>query len=77
MPKKPHRKGISIKKFMEMFPAEDAAREWLESEIWPDGPRRPHCGTDNVQSGISTAPGRTGAATAPTARSSASSRERS
>ena len=51
-PGKSHRKGISIKKLMEMFPTEDAAREWLESEIWPDGPYCPKCGSLNVQSGI-------------------------
>ena len=37
---------------MKMFPTEDAAREWLESEIWPQGPYCPHCGSLNVQSGI-------------------------
>ena len=51
-PGKSHRTGISVKQLMKMFPTEDAAREWLESEIWPDGPYCPLCGSLNVQSGI-------------------------
>ena len=48
-PGKHQREGISLKKLMDMFPNEDAARKWLESEIWPDGPHCPHCGSLNVQ----------------------------
>lgn len=48
-PGKSYREGISIKKLMAMFPDGDAARKWLESELWPDGPYCPHCGTFNVQ----------------------------
>ena len=51
-PGRSHRKGLSIKQLMKMFPTEDTAREWLESEIWPDGPYCPHCGSFNVQSSI-------------------------
>ena len=29
----------------DMFPTEDAAREWFESRIWPDGRHCPHCGS--------------------------------
>ena len=29
------------------FHDETAAREWLENELWPDGPICPHCGTVN------------------------------
>jgi transposase-like protein len=29
------------------FHDETAAREWLESELWPDGPVCPHCGVVN------------------------------
>ena len=47
-----HRQGLSVKQVMKMFPAEEAARKWLEAEIWPDGPHCPHCGSFNVQSGI-------------------------
>ncbi|MGO8841582.1 MAG: IS1595 family transposase, partial [Methyloceanibacter sp.] len=30
-----------------IFTDETKAREWLESELWPDGPVCPHCGTFN------------------------------
>ncbi len=51
-PGKSRRKGIGLGKSMELFPTEDAAREWLESEIRPGGPHCPHCGSCNVRSGI-------------------------
>ena len=51
-PGKSCRRGISVKQLMKMFPNEEAARKWLESEIWPDGPYCPHCGSFNVQAGI-------------------------
>ncbi len=51
-PGKAHREGISLTKLMKMFPSDDAAREWFESKIWPDGAHCPHCGSDNVQCGI-------------------------
>ncbi len=51
-PGRSHRKGLSVKQLMKMFPTEEAARKWLEAEIWPQGPYCPHCGSFNVQSGI-------------------------
>ncbi|MYA89551.1 MAG: IS1595 family transposase [Boseongicola sp. SB0662_bin_57] len=51
-PGRSHRKGLSVKQLMKMFPTEEAARKWLEGEIWPQGPYCPHCGSFNVQSGI-------------------------
>ncbi len=51
-PGKAYREGISLTKLMKMFPSDDAAREWFESKIWPDGAHCPHCGSDNVQCGI-------------------------
>ena len=51
-PGKAHREGISLTKLIRMFPDNDTARHWIESIVWPDGPRCPTCGTDNVQSGI-------------------------
>ena len=51
-PGKHQREGISITKLIRMFPDDDAAREWFESRIWPDGPYCPRCGSFNVQSGI-------------------------
>ena len=46
------RKGISLPSLFKMFPDDDAARTWFEKQIWPEGPRCPHCGTENVQCGI-------------------------
>ena len=40
-PGKSHREGLSIIELMDMFPTEEAATEWFESVIWPDGKR--HC----------------------------------
>ena len=51
-PGKSYRKGISLKKLGTMFPDDDRAREWLEKQIWPQGPYCPHCGSFNVQCGI-------------------------
>ena len=49
---KAHREGTSLKRLMTMFPDHDAARAWLEKQIWPQGPFCPHCGSFNVQCGI-------------------------
>lgn len=49
---KSHRRGISLVKIMNMFPDNDSARKWIERIVWPDGPKCPHCGTNNVQSSI-------------------------
>ena len=51
-PGKAHRDGISLKKLIQMFPNDEAARCWLEKKVWPDGPYCPRCGSLNVQSGI-------------------------
>ncbi len=32
-----------------MFPDDATARDWMEAQIWPDGPQCPHCGSRNVQ----------------------------
>ena len=48
-PGKSHREGISLAKIIKMFPDDDKAREWIETQIWPDGPHCPHCGSVNVQ----------------------------
>jgi len=39
------RKGLSIVELMDMFPTEDASRQWFEGIIWPDGRRCPYCGS--------------------------------
>ena len=41
-PGKAHREGLTIVQLMDMFPTEEAATEWFESAVWPDGER--HCG---------------------------------
>ena len=51
-PGKAHRQGISLVKLHRMFPDDDAARAWLETQLWPQGPYCPHCGSFNVQAGI-------------------------
>ena len=47
-PGKSHRKGMTVKELMKMFPTEDAARLWFEKQIWRDGRKCPHCGSDNT-----------------------------
>ena len=44
-PGKAHREGITVIQLMEMFPTEEAATEWFESIIWPDGRHCPKCGS--------------------------------
>ena len=39
---------LSTYDFHEMFPTEEAAVEWFESKIWPDGRRCPKCGSGNI-----------------------------
>ena len=48
MPGRTDREGISLLELAEMFPSEDAAREWFEARIWPDGRRCPRCGGDQT-----------------------------
>ena len=51
-PGKSDRESISLKKLMRMFPDDEAARKWIEAQVWPDGPYCPHCGSTNVQTPI-------------------------
>jgi transposase-like protein len=39
------------------FQDEAKAREWLEAQLWPDGPICGHCGTLSEATGLSTRPG--------------------
>ena len=51
-PGKHYRKGLSLIEIMNLFPTDDEAEMWIEAQIWPNGPRCPHCGSPNVQAGI-------------------------
>ena len=51
-PGKHYREGMTLLEVAEKFGEEAKAREWLEKMRWPDGPRCPHCGSDNVQCNI-------------------------
>ena len=51
-PGKYFRKGLSLVQVFNMFPDEDAAREWFEETYWPNGAVCPHCGTFNVQCNV-------------------------
>ena len=44
-PGKAHREGMTIIDLMDMFPTEEAATEWFETIIWPDGRHCPKCGS--------------------------------
>ena len=48
-PGKSHRKGITLLELSELFPDEDAARDWFEQILWLDD-ERPcgHCGSLNT-----------------------------
>ena len=37
---------------MQMFPDDATAEQWFEKLRWPNGPKCPHCGSQNVQAGI-------------------------
>ena len=51
-PGKAEREGISLIELFRMFPDDDAARKWFEAARWGGRPFCPHCGTENVQAGI-------------------------
>lgn len=36
-------KNVSLSDLFAMFPDDEAARKWFESNLWPDGPVCPHC----------------------------------
>ena len=47
-PGKAHREGITMMQLADMFPDEDAAREWFEAQVWPNGRHCPRCGSDGT-----------------------------
>lgn len=46
---KVHREGLSLNEVMALFASEDAAREWIESIIWPNGRCCAHCGGERTR----------------------------
>ena len=44
-PGRSDREGMTILDLMQRFPTEDAARNWFEQQIWPNGRYCPHCGS--------------------------------
>ncbi len=51
-PGKSRRKGLTLLQIADMFRDEETARTWIADQRWPEGPRCPHCDTDNVQCNI-------------------------
>ena len=47
-PGKSYRVGVSLIQLTQLFPDEEAARQWFEKQRWPDGPRCPHCQSDDI-----------------------------
>ena len=50
-PGKAHRKGVTLKQIMKMFPDDATAEAWFIEQRWPSGICCPHCGSLNVQMG--------------------------
>ena len=48
-PGKSDREGINIMQLADMFPTEDAAREWFEGRLWANGRHCPRCGSVRTQ----------------------------
>ena len=48
-PGKAHREGVTLVQLMDMFPTEEAATEWFESIIWPNGRYCPKCGSERTR----------------------------
>ena len=48
-PGKSHCEGMTIVELMAMFPTEEAATEWFESVVWPNGRHCPKCGSTRTR----------------------------
>ena len=48
-PGRHYREGLSLIEVMDMFATEEAAREWIESAIWPHGRKCPKCGSERTR----------------------------
>ena len=46
---KAHRVGLSIIQVMDMFPDEEAARQWVESVVWAEGRECGKCGSSRTR----------------------------
>ncbi len=44
-PGRNEREGMTVKELFDRFPTDEAAREWFEARIWPDGRHCPRCGS--------------------------------
>lgn len=51
-PGKSNRKGITLTQLFEMFPDDEAAKEWFAKVRWPDGMVCPHCESKNIQTNV-------------------------
>ena len=43
-PGKAHRVGVTLLALLDLFPDEESATRWFESQVWPNGRRCGHCG---------------------------------
>ena len=43
-PGKAHRVGVTLLALLDLFPDEETAMRWFESQVWPNGRRCGHCG---------------------------------
>lgn len=50
-PGRSDREGITLLQLADMFPTEEAAREWFEGRIWPQGRHCPHCSSTRTHEG--------------------------
>ena len=48
-PGRAHRKGLTTREFVRMFPDETTAEAWFEQQVWPDGRYCPKCGSINTR----------------------------
>ena len=48
-PGKAHREGLTVVQLADMFPDDDTATAWFESQVWPDGRHCPRCGSINTR----------------------------
>ena len=48
-PGKAYREGLTMVQLCDMFPTEESARAWFESQVWPDGRHCPRCGSTRTK----------------------------